>query len=273
MIVVNITTTSERLDLCAATVFSILNQKLLPDQISIWVSKEPYMSDKGISSEPDWINFFNKKNDIIKLKYTENTGPYRKIIPALRSYSASDTLIYCDDDVIYGREWLVKLMSMYTKYNGQFAVASRVRLKTKNLFGKYKSYTLFPLCTSESTLFHDFIITGVGGCIVNRNFFKDEFIFNDDFIDVAPKTDDLWISTILQISGAGIKVCPLALTELNEIEHSIGALNKINNVDFNYSSLKRIRKKITIKIAAYLGYPISNNDKSQLSISSYFFSK
>lgn len=70
-----------------------------------------------------------------------------------------------------------------------------------NVFGKLKSYLSFPLCTESILLENDFIITGVGGCILSRSIIKDEFITNNEFMSIAPTTDDIWISKIIELSG------------------------------------------------------------------------
>jgi GT2 family glycosyltransferase len=41
----------------------------------------------------------------------------------------SDIIVYADDDVIYGRYWLEKLITKFKKYDGKYVVASRVRIK------------------------------------------------------------------------------------------------------------------------------------------------
>ena len=49
MLTVNLTTTHSRLHLCSATVWSLMNQSLKPDFIVLWVSRDSYLSDEGIS--------------------------------------------------------------------------------------------------------------------------------------------------------------------------------------------------------------------------------
>lgn len=270
MLVVNITTTNNRLDLCASTVFSLINQSVSPDAIIVWVSKEPYMSDDGILSIPDWVGFINSKRDILKFKYTKNTGPYRKIFPALREYTPDDVLVYADDDVVYGKDWLKFLHDMFLKNNGDFVVASRVRIKTKNLFSKYKSYTMFPICHKNSLLDSNFIITGVGGCILSKKHIKHEYFDNEDYINIAPRTDDLWISKIIELSGSRVQVCTEALKQVYEIDHSCGALNQTNNISFGNGLFQRVIRKLLVKMFAYLGFKISNNDISERAINDYF---
>ena len=64
-IILNLTTTCGRLDLCSATLWSLVNQSLVPDQINLWISKEPYMADEGIKTLPNSIIKLIECNDRI----------------------------------------------------------------------------------------------------------------------------------------------------------------------------------------------------------------
>lgn len=135
MLVVNLTTTSGRLDLCAVTLWSLIHQELLPDRIDLYISNDAYMADSGIDNLPEWYDKLNNIKKIIHIKYVENTGPYRKIFPALAECAQDDILVYADDDVVYGRYWLETLVSAFNKFNGEAVVAARVRIKNKNFLG------------------------------------------------------------------------------------------------------------------------------------------
>ena len=100
MISVNITTTSNRTSLCAATIYSFYNQSIRPDIINLWISREPYLSDDGFTEVPKFVEELNMICDLIKVHFVKNTGPYRKILPALKEASDDDVLVYADDDVI-----------------------------------------------------------------------------------------------------------------------------------------------------------------------------
>src|SRR5690606_3704630 len=78
---INITTTNNRLHLCAQTVWSFLHQSLRPSKIIVWVSKEPYLIDEGIQEEPVWARELKRINKSIEFRWTPNTGPYRKLFP------------------------------------------------------------------------------------------------------------------------------------------------------------------------------------------------
>lgn len=131
MLIVNLTTTSERLTLCSATVWSLIHQNRVPDKIILWVSRDAYLADKGIQTLPVWISEINDIIHILEVKFVSNTGPYRKIIPALRSALDSDLLVYADDDVIYGQLWLQYLENEFKRNDCNYVVASRVRVVKK----------------------------------------------------------------------------------------------------------------------------------------------
>nr|ELA2827974.1 glycosyltransferase family 2 protein [Klebsiella variicola] len=48
------------------------------------------MADQGIKCIPEWVNELNKINDIVSVHFVENTGPYRKIFPALINSADDD---------------------------------------------------------------------------------------------------------------------------------------------------------------------------------------
>lgn len=270
MLIVNLTTTSERLTLCSATVWSLMHQKRVPDKIILWVSKDAYLADKGIKALPVWIGEINSIIDIVDVKYVTNSGPYRKIIPALRSAVDSDLLVYADDDVIYGELWLQQLENEFKRNNCNYVIASRVRIVKKNIFGFNQSYNMFPLYMGNNPLKENFIITGVGGCILMKKHINDKYIFCDEFINIAPKADDLWISKIIELSHSEVKICLPALENIQEISHSINCLSHGNTVYFKGSGAGKIYYKIKDFILGYFGLVSSNNDLTMKRVNKFF---
>ncbi|PLL53504.1 glycosyl transferase family 2 [Klebsiella michiganensis] len=267
---INITTTHSRLDLCSATIWSLMHQSVLPDTINLWVSQEPYMADQGIRDIPNWYYELNNINDILRIHFVKNIGPYRKIIPALRIATDDDILTYADDDVIYGREWYESLLLSFNEHKAKYIVASRVRLKKINVFGRLQSYNMFNVCNRDITLDNRYIVTGVGGCMLTKAHIRDDLIFLDDFISVVPRTDDIWLSKIFEISGASVYCCASSLKYIQEITHSNNALNQSNNVIPGGGFLRKVLSKIRNKIFGYLGFSLSNNDKAIRNTDAFF---
>ena len=270
MISVILTTTSSRLELCAATIWSLVHQNMLPDKINLWISHEAYMADQGIKCAPKWVNELNKIHDIVSVHFVHNTGPYRKIFPALINSVDDDILIYADDDVIYGANWLSELINEFNRHEQRYVVASRVKCIRKNFLGLIQSYNMYKIHQKNEVIEKDFIITGVGGCVLTKKMFKQEYLNNCDFLKIAPKTDDLWISKLLILSGSAVAVCPVALKYVQEIQHYNFALSQTNTTIINGGLIYKLFSKIKNKILGYIGFRLSNNDKVRAKIDTYF---
>lgn len=274
MISVNLTTTSSRLGLCSATIWSLIHQSTRPDKICLWISHEAYLSDEGIKTIPNWVDELNNISDIIEVKFVKNTGPYRKIINAIKLSNHSDILIYADDDVIYGDMWLETLLNAFYKEGSKLAIASRVRVVKRNIFGLMQSYSRYRICKTTIEFSSDYIITGVGGCVLTKGMISEALINNDDYLFLAPKTDDIWISKILELSGTVVKSCPKALGYVDEIDHKNNALNLSNTYQIKKSNLIfRFINKILQIFLSYFGLQRTNNDISIKKISLYFKNK
>lgn len=274
MISVNLTTTSSRLGLCSATIWSLIHQTKKPDKIFLWISRRAYLSDEGIKTIPSWVDELNGISNIVEVKFVENTGPYRKIINAIKLANQSDILFYVDDDVIYGDKWLETLLHAFYKNESKLAIASRVRVVERNIFGLMQSYSRYRVCKNSSKFSHDYIITGVGGCVLTRNMVNESLINNDDYILLAPKTDDIWISKILELSGTVVEACPKALTYVDQIDHKKNALNLSNTYQMKEVNFifKLINKPVQ-RFLSYFGLQRTNNDISIKKISLYFKNK
>lgn len=265
---VSLTTTRSRLPLCAHTVWSLLQQECQPTKIIVWVSSEPYLLDEGITEEPDWAKNFNNLYGIIEFKWTQNTGPYRKLFPTLQLADQETIIVYADDDAIYQKKWLKTLLHKFIESNQEKAVAARVRRKTRNVFGFYVSYMLMPLVSKEEILARDFIATGLGGVVLKRSFIKESLLENQDFLKICPTTDDLWISEILERSHTSLIACPEALPEVIDISPEEG-LCKTNNL-FSTSIPFRIINKIKTHTLGWLGTRLCKNDNNLRAIKAYF---
>ena len=271
MISVNLTTTYQRLDVCRIALVSLLMQSRVPDQINLWVSSCPHLLDKGI---PDADILHEVVDSIpcegierIKVRWLENTGPYRKLIPALRESNEDDLVITADDDIFYGRTWVETLLESSARFPGE-VIAARVRKVQRNAFGKRMSYLYWPIIGEPCALNRDYVITFGGGAVLSRSMFREGDIHNDDYLEVAPTADDLWYTKLLQINDVRVRVVPALLDELYMVEHDGGL--RLNNLSRNTSLFHRVVIRIRNKIAGYLGLAICGNDHAIRNIDAYF---
>jgi len=271
VVTVNLTTTHQRLQLCRIAVISLLMQSRRPDSINLWISAEPYLRDSGVADRQDVENFLNyfpeKVRHLVKIRWVNNTGPYRKLIPILREASYKDTIITADDDIFYGERWLQRLLNDFDPETN-LVVAARVRNKRFNIFGRKTSYLFWDLVRHSTTIDDNYVITFGGGVVLTRSMFREQDITNDAYSSVAPTADDLWYSKLLRRNSVEVRVLPDALSELNFIQHDDGLTN--HNFSKGASFLHKLKIRTWDRIFGYLGSPVCGNDVAYSKIERYF---
>ena len=271
MLTINLTSTYQRLSICRIALTSLLMQSRVPDQINLWVSREPYLRDDGIADIEaidelvDSLPDFSK--GLIKIRWVRNSGPYRKLIPILREAGPNDVFVTADDDIFYGRNWLSKLLSAYED-QGNKPVAARVRKKSLNFVGKRTSYIYWKIIDEPTMVDGDFVVTFGGGAVLTRSMFREEDIVDDSFLELAATADDLWYSKLLELKGSSVFVVPSALNELNFIQHNDGLIN--HNFPLASSLFNKIKLKIWDNLVGLLGFPVCGNDLASMNIEKYF---
>lgn len=270
MLTISLTTTANRLEYCRICLSSLISQCSLPDRIVIWVSYEPYLRDSGFGNNDllvKELEDIQKISNIIEIKWTANIGPYRKLIPLLRESTSEDIIVTADDDIFYGRNWLKLLLENYSEDELE-VVASRVRLKKRNIFDREKSYIHWEIIKDNCTISKNAIITFGGGAVLKRSMFLESDINDENFLSIAPTTDDLWYSKLLERNGIKVRVCPDIISSLFFIEHDDGLVK--NNFPKKTSFFLRIKDKLFNRKLGALGISVCNNDYSYKRIQSYF---
>ena len=271
MLTVNVTSTFQRLELCRIALTSFLLQTRLPDQINLWLSEDAHLGDEGIKNTDavdQLLDSLPEKNKhLIKVRWTTNIGPYRKLTPILREANSGDVIVTADDDIFYGKDWLSGLVKAYHDADGKL-VAPRVRAKKVNFLGKKTSYLHWGLIGKSGAVRGNFIITFGGGAVITRDMFRDEDIEDDTFLRVAPMADDLWYSKLLQRSHNEVIVLPDLLNQLYPILHNHGLMN--HNFPASSSFIQKIKNHIWSETMGFLGFSVCGNDIAYKKIARYF---
>lgn len=127
---VSLTTISSRIHSVWKAIYTLLNGSVLPTQIFLFISREPYLLDQGIQIIPDSLLSLVSMN-LLRIVYTDNIGPHRKLLPLLRKYfdDNSTLIVNVDDDMPYteNSNLLYQLLVSYQQSNQSSVVAMRVR--------------------------------------------------------------------------------------------------------------------------------------------------
>ena len=106
------------------TLDSLLAQQLPADgrpvELHLFLSQEPYLLDRGFAALPGFLQRRIWRSRLgpglrLQVHWTANWGPYRKLLPLIQRLSpaqlaADPLLITADDDTLYPRNWLQRLL-------------------------------------------------------------------------------------------------------------------------------------------------------------------
>lgn len=262
-IIISLTSTSIRLSVLKYTLASLLNQSLKADKILLNISKENYLIDQGIKELPEWLKELHL-NNYIQISWVKNTGPYRKLLPAYDICHDDDLIITCDDDVIYGQDWLLTLVRTAEDFpNCIVCGRARVPVTVKFMAQRYQSYINWPIAKPGSSGY-DFIPTGVSGIVYRKPLLDKSIMESREFMQLAPKQDDLWFKIAHELKGIKVVVANDTYKHIYPIE-APGALTAGNAAmsDLpNWSNIvSAVVARLQYKIKAYLGLSVCDNDR------------
>lgn len=187
---VSLTSISPRIARLAPVVAAILAQDPAPARVLIHLSHEAYLLDAGIASlPPDLAALVDGAR--VQVRWVENTGPYRKILPWLAEHLGSDRLVVtADDDTIYPQGWLARLLAG-RQATGAVTGWTAHPIVLRN--GRVAGYgRWFGVALPEAPALHVLPI-GKDGVLYAGRDFPPEVLDIATAQAIAPTADDLWL--------------------------------------------------------------------------------
>jgi hypothetical protein len=139
----------------------------------------------------------------LEICYCEDVGPHTKYYPYLMSEPWLDLpLVTADDDKLYGKDWLKTLVDR-SKDQPEFIHCYRAREIRINQHG-IEPYWNWPECESDQPSFLHFA-TGVSGVIYPPSFQKVLKKAGDEFRELCPKADDIWLHVMALRHGYPVR--------------------------------------------------------------------
>lgn len=198
-IILSLTSFPERIDEIKFTLYSLLNQNLKPDKLVLWLAREQFPNgEKDIPKD-----VLNLKKNGLSIRWCNDLGSYKKLIPSLKEYS-NDIIVTADDDLFYHENWLKQLYSDHKLYPNNI-ISQRVRkikLNNENILQNYSDWEL----TKEEELpsFLNFSTNGAGSLFPPNSLHKD--ILNEElFHQLCPSGDDIWVWAMAVLNKTKIK--------------------------------------------------------------------
>ena len=185
-IIVSLTSFPERIGAIWMVIESILRQKVKPDAIYLWLSKDQF---PDLDSLPLKLRKLQPRGLEIRL-VEGDLKSHKKYFYALKEFP-NDFIITIDDDVFYNSKVLESLLNL-NKRHPRAICANEVQLiKIRN--GVVEDYSNWPLLLGfrEPNILH--VAIGVGGILYPPKVFNSEVFNQDVFMDYCEYADDIWL--------------------------------------------------------------------------------
>lgn len=193
-IYVSLTSIYEKQTQLLETLKTIKKQNLQPNKCYIYLSVEPYLLDTGFKNKNLNKNLqqYIDNNVVFEIRWCENIGSYRKLLPLLKEKWNEDCLILTmDDDIYYNPNLINQAVSDYNKekcciaYRGFTPNINNINLETlRYCKGQFK-------CIKH---LYNFGNNGVG-TVHHPSFYHKtgDLVFNLNYIYEYCRTgDDIW---------------------------------------------------------------------------------
>lgn len=194
------------------TLFSLLKQRYVDTSSSIhlylFLSHQSYLLDAGFKCVPWLVSALERCSQTgpIKLKvvYTDNIGPFRKLLPLAkiaRDESSHDDpiLITADDDTLYPRNWLCRLVEAQQRYNCVVAFRGRQILAQKGIVSPYKDWIKSGKRLRKPSLLT--LPTGKDGVCYRMSHLHAGVYNQEAALANAGHADDLWFKIHTLLTG------------------------------------------------------------------------
>jgi hypothetical protein len=183
---INVCLTSiyDNLGILQATLHSLLQQTHKADSIILCLSEEPYLLDKGFPNKkvPAWLLALP-----VEILWTENTGPFRKLLPVLeRLWSSDELILTVDDDTFYSPNLIETMYAKYAETGS--CIACRCTYTGDPRENEYEN-----LGVAKDADIYNFH-TGKGGVLYHPDMFDGARIFNKEYLTLCPTGDDHWFN-------------------------------------------------------------------------------
>lgn len=243
-IIVSLTSYPKRFQYLDLAIKSILRQTTKPDKVILYLGED---SEGSILSER--LRKMEKYG--LEIKYRKgNLRSHKKYVYALQEYP-DDIVILIDDDMIYDRHLVERLMKSYTKY--PYAVsASRVHRMAKNEDETLASYTHWEYEYHASTEPRDDLFSTTGfGTLLPPHSMDEQVVDADTSMKECFAADDVWLKYMQLRKGTPTVYVPGATWRglPGTQETSLSSSNV--DQDVNEEFIRRMERLTSIQLKDY----------------------
>lgn len=195
---VSLTSYGLRVNTVFYTIESIASGDIRPSRLILWLD-----NDFDFNKLP--LSLLKLKKRGLEIRKTENLGPHKKYFPYVNEcFDESTPLVTADDDILYPKYWLAKLLSTY-KQNPNLVICYRAhKVKLNENLDHVDSFYLWTMCTNDVPSFLNHA-TGCSGVIYSPFMQRALIKAGDSFKNKCLFGDDIWLHAVALRNGIKIK--------------------------------------------------------------------
>jgi tRNA A-37 threonylcarbamoyl transferase component Bud32 len=254
-IVISITTIKSRIGNLPKILSSLMDKNKFEYTIHIFYSSNPNIYDEGcektdLENLREYIITNKNPNVQIKLSETENIGPYRKLIPALKIYK-NHIIITIDDDEIFETSIVDRFVDLYMEYRCVVGSAGRI-VDIGNWEKMTDTIDYYKRIYTTNKPYWNIIPEGFGGILYHSNMFDNDFV-NFDYKSLDPitiKNDDIFIRTYTYNKNIPVFLTSISQSNIynsDQINTLFGS-NKSKKLFEIFSLSKNLQKDFNAKL-------------------------
>ena len=195
-LILSLTSYGPRFKSLQPTLECLLCQSVKADRVILWVAHE------DLALLPKTVVALTARG--LEIRETSDTGPYKKIIPALREFPAA-FIVTADDDLYYSPDWLKELVESWDGDRKQI-VCHRAHFIRVNEKGALLPYNEWKQCVKKPKTSPILFPTGGAGVLYPPESLAREALDESLFMGLAPRADDLWLYWMGRRAGAHYKL-------------------------------------------------------------------
>ena len=191
-VVVNLTSYGDRVTSVHLAIESIVAGTIRPERLILWIDDAEILAHP-----PGSLERLRRRG--LEILRTDDHGPHKKQYAfACMTDRPPTPLVAADDDVLYPRRWLEGLVAAHRR-DPDVVAGYRARTIPIDAMG-VEPYESWPLARTTVASF-DIICTGVSGIIYPPRLLDLLKRASDEFLSVAPTSDDIWVHLIANRNG------------------------------------------------------------------------
>lgn len=193
-VVVSFTSIPSRMRVVHTTIRGLLDQSVRPERIVLWL--EPHLQGRVPPSVERLVG------DRFEVRFRPGRSSHMKLLPALVDFP-DHVVVTCDDDHIYPRDWLERLLAEHRRHPGE-VVAHECRRILYDARGEPLRYRKWR-AEKRGVSHRDTLALGYGGVVYPPGALHPDAADESLFMRLAPKADDLWFKAMEDLQGTPVR--------------------------------------------------------------------